>query len=83
MSFFGTALRMTVYLNESDHYRHRPLYTEIVHRAHAAGEPEGSAPQEPEAERQRSMSGLVLIRLCRCPYLPRDHEIGQPCRFGG
>jgi hypothetical protein len=28
---------MTVFISESDHFRHRPLYTEIVHRAHAAG----------------------------------------------
>ncbi|WP_327071802.1 DUF190 domain-containing protein [Kitasatospora sp. NBC_01250] len=28
---------MTVYLGESDQYRHHPVYTEIVHRAHRAG----------------------------------------------
>ncbi|WP_066949233.1 DUF190 domain-containing protein [Streptomyces lushanensis] len=33
----GTALRMTVLVGESDLWHHRPLYTEIVHRAHAAG----------------------------------------------
>lgn len=33
----GTALRLTVYISETDQFRHRPLYTEIVHRAHAAG----------------------------------------------
>ena len=32
-----TALRLTVYVSENDQFRHRPLYTEIVHRAHAAG----------------------------------------------
>jgi uncharacterized protein len=37
MSLSGTALRLTVYLSETDQFRHRPLYTEIVHRAHAAG----------------------------------------------
>ncbi|MEW1724378.1 DUF190 domain-containing protein [Streptomyces sp. NPDC093109] len=31
------ALRMTVYVGESDLWHHRPVYTEIVHRAHAAG----------------------------------------------
>ncbi|AXG77475.1 DUF190 domain-containing protein [Streptomyces paludis] len=30
-------LRMTVYVGESDLWHHRPVYTEIVHRAHAAG----------------------------------------------
>jgi uncharacterized protein len=33
----GPALRLTVYLGEDDMAHHRPLYTEIVHRAHAAG----------------------------------------------
>lgn len=33
----GRALRLTVFVGENDTWRHRPLYTEIVHRAHAAG----------------------------------------------
>jgi uncharacterized protein len=33
----GAVTRLTVHLGESDQYRHRPLYTEIVHRAHRAG----------------------------------------------
>ncbi len=33
----GPAKRLTVFVGESDHYRHRPLYAEIVHRAHQAG----------------------------------------------
>ncbi|CAN5839265.1 DUF190 domain-containing protein [soil metagenome] len=33
----GAATRLTVYLGESDQWHHRPAYTEIVHRAHAAG----------------------------------------------
>lgn len=33
----GAARRLTVYVGESDQWGHRPLYTEIVHRAHAAG----------------------------------------------
>ena len=36
-SLQGPALRLTVYIGEDDRYHHRPLYTEIVHRAHAAG----------------------------------------------
>jgi PII-like signaling protein len=31
------ALRLTVYLSENRTWHHRPLFTEIVHRAHAAG----------------------------------------------
>ncbi|WP_127130896.1 DUF190 domain-containing protein [Georgenia sp. SYP-B2076] len=31
------ALRLTVFVGESDVWHHRPVYSEIVHRAHAAG----------------------------------------------
>ena len=37
MTTTGTALRLTAYVSENDQFRHRPLYTEIVHRARAAG----------------------------------------------
>ncbi|MFK4541206.1 PII-like signaling protein [Streptomyces tendae] len=33
----GGALRLTVYVGGNDTWHHRPLYSEIVHRAHAAG----------------------------------------------
>jgi hypothetical protein len=33
----GPALRLTVYVGENDRVHHRPLYSEIVHRAHVAG----------------------------------------------
>ncbi|MEU1404935.1 DUF190 domain-containing protein [Streptomyces sp. NPDC005728] len=33
----GRALRLTVFIGEDDTWHHRPLYSEIVHRAHAAG----------------------------------------------
>lgn len=33
----GRALRLTVLIGEHDTWHRRPLYTEIVHRAHAAG----------------------------------------------
>lgn len=33
----GTATRLTILIKESDQWHHRPLYTEIVHRAHRAG----------------------------------------------
>lgn len=33
----GSALRVTVFVGENDTWHHKPLYTEIVHRAHAAG----------------------------------------------
>ncbi|MFF8604584.1 DUF190 domain-containing protein [Streptomyces sp. NPDC015346] len=33
----GRALRVTILVGESDIWHHRPLYSEIVHRAHEAG----------------------------------------------
>lgn len=37
MKLHGPALRLTVLVGEDDIWHHRPLYTEIVHRAHRAG----------------------------------------------
>lgn len=33
----GPAVRLTVLIGEHDTWHHKPLYSEIVHRAHAAG----------------------------------------------
>jgi PII-like signaling protein len=33
----GPALRLTIFVGESDQWHHHPVYTEIVHRAHEAG----------------------------------------------
>ena len=37
MKLQGPAMRLTILLGESDQWHHRPVYTEVVHRAHAAG----------------------------------------------
>jgi uncharacterized protein len=37
MRLTGTALRLTIMVGESDLWHHKPLSTEIVHRAHKAG----------------------------------------------
>ena len=37
MTLRGPADRLTILVKEDDQWRHRPLYTEIVHRAHQAG----------------------------------------------
>lgn len=37
MRLTGTALRLTIMVGESDQWHHKPLFTEIVHRAHKAG----------------------------------------------
>lgn len=37
MRLQGTALRLTIFLGDSDQWHHKPLFTEIVHRAGLAG----------------------------------------------
>ena len=37
MRLQGPALRLTIFIGEGDHWHHKPLYAEIVHRAHRAG----------------------------------------------
>lgn len=37
MKTSGRALRVSIFLGEGDLWHHRPLYSEIVHRAHRAG----------------------------------------------
>jgi PII-like signaling protein len=32
-----TAVRLSIFVGEDDQWQHRPLFTEIVHRAHRAG----------------------------------------------
>jgi uncharacterized protein len=33
----GSATRLSIFVGEDDQWHHKPLYTEIVHRAHRAG----------------------------------------------
>jgi PII-like signaling protein len=37
MTLQGNATRLTILVKEDEQWHHRPLYTEIVHRAHRAG----------------------------------------------
>lgn len=37
MRLRGQAQRLTIFIGESDQWHHRPLYAEIVRRAHQAG----------------------------------------------
>jgi PII-like signaling protein len=37
MRLSGPAKRLSIFVREDDHCGHRPLYAEIVHRAHKAG----------------------------------------------
>jgi PII-like signaling protein len=37
MRLHGSAARLTIFIGDTDQHHHRPLYTEIVHRAHERG----------------------------------------------
>ena len=37
MKLRGPAQRLTIFVGETDQWHHKPVYTEIVHRAHQAG----------------------------------------------
>ncbi|MGW0992955.1 DUF190 domain-containing protein [Streptomyces sp. NPDC002520] len=37
MRLKGRALHLTIFVDDTDTWHHRPLFTEIVHRAHRAG----------------------------------------------
>ncbi|KUN03488.1 hypothetical protein AQI95_23640 [Streptomyces yokosukanensis] len=37
MRLTGRALRLTIFVDDTDTWHHKPLFTEIVHRAHRAG----------------------------------------------
>ncbi|TMR97097.1 DUF190 domain-containing protein [Nonomuraea basaltis] len=37
MRLHGPAARLTIFIGQSDQYHHKPLYAEIVHRAHKKG----------------------------------------------
>jgi uncharacterized protein len=37
MKLEGPAVRLTIFIGEDDRWHHKPLYHEIVHRAHQAG----------------------------------------------
>lgn len=37
MKIEGSAVRLTIFVGEDDQWHRKPVYTEIVHRAHRAG----------------------------------------------
>jgi PII-like signaling protein len=37
MRLHGPAIRLTIFIGETDQWHHKPLYAEIVHRAHKLG----------------------------------------------
>lgn len=37
MRLHGPACRLSIFVGETDQFHHRPVYSEIVHRAHKAG----------------------------------------------
>ncbi len=36
MTITGPSARLTIFISEDDQYHHKPLYHEIVHRAHSS-----------------------------------------------
>ena len=56
MSLRGAAQRVTIFIGESDRFRHRPLYAEIVHRAHKRGMAGASVFREWKASAPRPAS---------------------------
>ncbi|GAA2441268.1 DUF190 domain-containing protein [Streptomyces lavendulocolor] len=61
------ALRMTVFVGENDMWRHRPVYSEIVHRAHEAGLAGASAFRGCEG-----FGGSSLVHTARLLSLSED-----------
>ncbi|ANS63033.1 hypothetical protein SLINC_0809 [Streptomyces lincolnensis] len=63
----GRALRLTVFVGEHDTWHRKPLYSEIVHRAHAAGLAGASAFRGVEG-----FGGSSLIHTSRLLSLSED-----------
>ena len=56
MRLQGAARRITIFIGESDRYHHKPLYAEIVHRAHRRGLAGASAASRIHTSRLLSLS---------------------------
>ncbi|MFE5796014.1 DUF190 domain-containing protein [Streptomyces sp. NPDC056503] len=63
----GPALRLTIVVGENDTWHHRPLSSEIVHRAHAAGLAGASVFRGVEG-----FGGAALIHTARILSLSED-----------
>lgn len=65
MKLHGSALRLTIFIGDTDLWHHRSLYREIVHRAHEADLAGASV--------IRGMAATACLRAstrrgsCRCP----------------
>ncbi len=67
MHLQGEVERLTIFLDGSDQWHHRPLYLEIVHRAHRAGLAGATV--------LRGIEGFTAISGVHTPHLLRlgDH----------
>lgn len=72
MMLQGAAKRLTVLVGETDQWHHKPLYTEIVHRAHAA--------EMAGATVLRGIEGYG--RQPACAHHPHPQPVGRSARRG-
>lgn len=62
----GRALRLSVFVREDDHWHHKPVYAEIVHRAYKAGLAGASV--------LRGIEGYGVTKRIHTPHLFRLTE---------
>lgn len=79
----GRALRVTIFIEENDIWHHRPLYTEIVHRAHKAGLAGVSVFRGIEGFGASSLIHTSRAS-CACSHAPRTRwwKTSGSCRSG-
>jgi hypothetical protein len=83
MKLAGAASRLTIFLGESGSWHHRPLYTEIVHRAHQAGLARLASANDIAAVRARVARTTRIAELVMPASQPlqhhhrRDHEVEE------
>lgn len=57
----GSATRLTIFVDEADQWHHKPIYVEIIHRAHRAGLAGATA--------LRGVEGFAALSEIHTPHL--------------